>query len=111
MRAWAYHLRESGHEVNAFVDASSGRYVFSFSEIEDPTELDAISFLQDQRTQKDFIENRDRKWLDRCDACLLILPAGKSAHLEAGYAKGCEKYLVPAELHVHTCACSPHTRG
>lgn len=30
----------------------------------------------------------DKSHLDRCDASLLILPAGKSCHLEFGYTRG-----------------------
>jgi hypothetical protein len=32
--------------------------------------------------------NYDRKHLDRCDVGLLVLPAGKSGHLELGYMIG-----------------------
>lgn len=88
----AKHLRNEGHEVDAFVDASSGRYVFHFSEIGDASNIDAISFLKDYRTQKAFKE--DKKWLDWCDCCVMLLPAGKSTHLEAGYAKGQGKKLI-----------------
>ena len=30
----------------------------------------------------------DKKHLDRCDAAVVLMPAGKSAHLEAGYTIG-----------------------
>jgi hypothetical protein len=30
----------------------------------------------------------DKKHLDRCDAALLVLPAGRSGHLELGYSAG-----------------------
>jgi hypothetical protein len=33
----------------------------------------------------------DKRHLDRCDACLLVLPAGKSGHLELGYSIGSGK--------------------
>lgn len=33
----------------------------------------------------------DKRHLDRCDATLLVMPAGKSAHLELGYMRGCGK--------------------
>ncbi len=33
----------------------------------------------------------DKHHLDRCDAGLLIMPAGKSGHLELGYLRGQEK--------------------
>jgi hypothetical protein len=35
--------------------------------------------------------NFDKTHLDRCDATLLILPAGKSGHLELGYSIGSGK--------------------
>ena len=88
----AQELRHKGHEVDAFVDSSSGRYVFHFSEIGNLKELNAINFLKDERSQKAFKE--DKKWLDWCECCLLLLPAGNSSHLEAGYAKGQNKKLV-----------------
>ncbi|MFH1656951.1 MAG: hypothetical protein ABH919_00570 [bacterium] len=90
--AWKNQLKYLGHEVDAFCDDSDGRYVFNFSEIGDSSELDAINFLDDERTRKAFAE--DKKWIDWSDCCLLILPSGKSAHLEAGYAKGQGKLLV-----------------
>jgi len=79
-------------QVDAFCDDSDGRFVFHFSEIGNPNTLDAINFLEDERSQNAFLE--DRKWLDWADVCLLILPAGKSAHLEAGYIKGQGKRLI-----------------
>lgn len=33
----------------------------------------------------------DKKHLDRCDAALLVLPAGRSGHLELGYTVGSGK--------------------
>ena len=33
----------------------------------------------------------DKSNLDRCDAAVLVLPAGKSGHLELGYFIGCGK--------------------
>lgn len=33
----------------------------------------------------------DKKHLDRCDIGVLVLPAGKSAHIELGYLVGCGK--------------------
>jgi len=89
---WMQILKQKGYQVDAFCDPTRGRYVFHFSEIGDPSELDAISFLDDDRTKRAFKE--DKKWIDWADVCLLILPAGKSSHLEAGYAKGKGKKLI-----------------
>jgi len=90
--AWKEALEKEGHEVDAFCDDSDMRYVFYFSEIGDPANLDAINFLADPRSRRAFEE--DKKWLDWADVCLLVLPSGKSAHLEAGYAKGQGKLLI-----------------
>lgn len=79
-------LRDRGHEADCFCDTSTGRYVFHWSELGNLDELDAISFLQDERSQRAFQE--DKKWIDWADAVMMLLPCGNSAHLEAGYAKG-----------------------
>jgi len=92
VKAWKNELLEYGHDVDAFCDDSDGRFVFHFSEIGDPKDLDAINFLLDERTKKAFAE--DKKWIDWCEICLLVLPAGNSAHLEAGYARGQGKKLI-----------------
>ena len=88
----AGYLRELGHEVDCFADISTGRYVFHFSEIGNRDQLDAMNFLDDARSLKAFQE--DKKWLDWCKCCVLLLPAGKSSHLEAGYIKGQKKKLI-----------------
>jgi len=88
----AQWLRDEGHEVDCFADTTTGRYVFHFSEIGDKDSLNAKTFLQDERSQKAF--NEDKKWLNWCECCILLLPAGNSSHLEAGYAKGQGKKLV-----------------
>jgi nucleoside 2-deoxyribosyltransferase len=54
--------------------------------------MNAFDAFRDKRIKQAFDE--DRKWLDWCDCCILILPSGKSSHLEAGYAKGQGKKLI-----------------
>lgn len=85
-------LRLWGHEVDCFADKSSGRFVFHYSELGDTGKIDAIGFLADERSQTAFAE--DKKWLDWCECVVMLLPCGKSAHLEAGYAKGQGKKLI-----------------
>ncbi len=79
-------LEEYGHEVDCFCRKSADRYVFHFSEIAQLEELDAITFMDDERSQRAFVE--DKRWLDWCEVVVMLLPCGNSAHLEAGYAKG-----------------------
>ena len=92
VRTWAEFLRSKGFEVDDFTDNSRGRYVFYFADICNPEETDAIQLLQMSEAQKAFDE--DKKWIDWADVVFLLLPAGKSSHLEAGYAKGQEKKLI-----------------
>ena len=84
-------LREAGHEVYDFRNPSPGNTGFSWSDI-DPVWL--------QWTPEMFVSHLtahpiaaggfsfDKSGLDWCDACVLLLPCGRSAHLEAGYAIG-----------------------
>jgi hypothetical protein len=90
-KSLAMILREFGHEVDCFCDDSTGRYVFHFSEIGPIDNIDAISFLQDKRSQRAFIE--DKNHIDWSEAVVMLHPCGKSSHLEAGYAKGSGKKL------------------
>lgn len=88
-------LRERGHEVDCFCDQSSGRSVFHWSVFvdkeEDLKKYDALSFINEPQVRQAFRE--DRNWLDWAEAVVLIVPSGRSAHLEAGYAKGRGKRL------------------
>jgi len=67
-KALAENLRMYGHEVDFFCDPTTGRFVFSFQALE---------------------------W---SDTVVMLLPCGKSAHLEAGYAKGLGKKLFIYDL-------------
>lgn len=93
VKAMALALRMfEHHEVDAFCDASSGRFVFSFDRVPNAAHMNAMTMLKVPMVQRAFEE--DKKWIDWADVVLLILPAGKSAHLEAGYAKGSGKKLI-----------------
>ena len=91
VKSLASLLRLWGHEVDCFCDASTGRYVFHFSEVGPLDQIDAISFLQDHRAQKAFVE--DKRRIDWADIIVMVHPCGKSSHLEAGYGKGIGKKL------------------
>jgi len=91
----AKRLEQEGFEVDAFCRASDSRYSFHWSELVDNEDdlkyYDAIEMLADYRTQRAFKE--DRKWLDWADAVVMLMPCGRSSHLEAGYAVGQGKGL------------------
>jgi len=91
----ADRLEGAGFEVDAFCRSKDGRYAFHWSEfVDDEAELenyDALSFLSDSKVQRAYIE--DKRWLDWADTVVMLLPCGRSSHLEAGYAKGQGKLL------------------
>jgi hypothetical protein len=87
----AKDLRREGYEVDCFCEIKEGRSVFSFDEVGDYENKSCIEMLKEQRVWDAFCE--DVKWLDWADGVVMVLPCGKSAHLEAGYAKGKGKFL------------------
>lgn len=87
-------LRAAGHEVYDFRNPAPGNTGFSWSQI-DPdysewTEWDIIEALNDHPAARRGFE-LDMNALDACDACVLLMPCGRSAHLELGYAVGMGK--------------------
>lgn len=91
----AKRLEAEGFEVDAFCRSTDNRYSFHWSELVDNEDelanYDAIQFLSDPRTQRAFKE--DNRWLDWSDTVIMLMPCGKSSHLEAGYKKGQGKRL------------------
>lgn len=83
-------LRNAGHEVYDFRNPSSHICGFSWQAIalnwQYWTPEQFIDALKDPLARTGF--KLDKAALDWCDTCVLLLPCGKSAHLEAGYAIG-----------------------
>jgi hypothetical protein len=97
------HLRNAGHDVYDFRNPAPGQYGFAWSEV-NPNWLDWTpeQFIADLYSGHPAVErgfHLDRTALEWCEACVLVLPCGRSAHLEAGYAIGKGKrtlfYLHP----------------
>ena len=87
----ATYLRSKGHEIDCFCEPREGRFIFSFDKLPNLNVHNGITIMEIEEVQKAFQE--DKKWIEWSDAVLLVLPCGKSAHLEAGYAKGGGKKL------------------
>ena len=88
-------LRKLGFEVDCFCDQEGGRFGFNISEAfqtqgHNIYEIDAITAFQHPAIASKFIAAfaEDKKWLDWCNCLILLMPCGRSAHLEAGYVKG-----------------------
>ncbi len=87
-------LRAMGHEVFDWRNPPDGRLPFRWDELDPgwegwtPSEY-VLHLLQNPRAIEGF--NSDMRGLNWCDTCILLLPCGNSAHLEAGYAVGMGK--------------------
>lgn len=84
------YLRNAGFEVYDFKNPRPGDRGFKWEEIDSewnnwkPREF--IEGLGHPAAERGF--GYDMQALEECDACVLLLPCGRSAHLEAGFAAG-----------------------
>jgi nucleoside 2-deoxyribosyltransferase len=89
-------LREDGHNVYDFRHPAPGERGFKWSDIEpDWQEWDARRFrhsLGHPIAEAGFA--KDMAALVACDICVLVMPCGRSAHLEAGWAAGAGKRTI-----------------
>lgn len=92
-------LKEEGFGVYDFRNAISTegqKLAFDWSQIDPNWEKwNAEEFLQIMLNSELAVNafKSDFKGMQEADLCLLILPCGKSAHLEAGYVRGAGKPL------------------
>ena len=89
-------LRQSGHEVYDFRNPMECDNGFHWSEI-DPewrewTPEEFRRGLSDPIARRGF--ETDWKAMQRADACVLVMPCGRSAHLEAGWFVGAGRPLL-----------------
>jgi hypothetical protein len=96
--------REAGHEPYDFRNPGPGDNGFGWSEIDPKWQTwDFESYrklLDHPRAEQGFA--LDMNALKASDACLLVYPSGKSAHLEMGWACGAGKrtaFFVPTDIY------------
>ena len=89
-------LRKAGHDVYDFKHPTEGDVGFHWSEIDPNWQnwnthqyCDALKHSYAQ-----FGFNRDFNAMKSSDICILCLPCGRSAHLEAGWMKGAGKKVI-----------------
>lgn len=92
-------IREAGYEVYDFRHPEPGSEGFSWTQA-DPAWVDGTKvnvagwhMLTMQRIARQGFK-LDYDAMKASDACVLVLPAGRSAHLEAGYFRGFDKRLI-----------------
>lgn len=98
-------LRSWGHEVYDFRNPAPDTAGFSWDSV-DPNWMswspETYARLVRAHPSARAGFRLDKQALDWCDTCVLLLPSGRSAHLEAGYAAGQGKrvivYLTPAKF-------------
>ena len=101
VRALANALRCEGHKVFDFTDMDNrpeglDKFVFGAKQWaeysgKDPEEIEYKDFLTWEPTKRAY--KSDKAGLDWADTVILLLPSGRSSHLEAGYGVGCGKEL------------------
>lgn len=83
-------LRQSGHEVYDFKNPPHGRGGFGWKEI-DPNWMQWTASQYREALKSPQAEDGYRSDMDGmewADVCVLVLPCGRSAHLEAGWFAG-----------------------
>ena len=88
-------LRAAGHEVYDFKNPAPGNTGFGWRQTTDKPLIDAESLLEalaHPAAQAGFEHDFNAmKW---ADACVLLLPCGNSAHLEAGWFAGRGRHVA-----------------
>lgn len=85
-------LREDGHKVYDFRKDGFGWHQLS-PRWESWTLAEYLAALRTHPRAREGFE-RDMRALEECQACVLVLPSGRSAHLEFGYAIALRKITV-----------------
>ncbi|HYM34720.1 MAG TPA: hypothetical protein VET48_04940 [Steroidobacteraceae bacterium] len=85
------YLRSEGHHVYDYRNPKPGNSGFAWGEIDrEWLSWTPENFAKELKTSKIAHDGfaLDKDALDWCDTCVLVLPCGRSAHLELGYVAG-----------------------
>lgn len=89
-------LREAGLNVYDFRNPPSGDPGFKWVNVDlnymDWNPAEYRDMLQHPKAMRQF--DNDIKAMEACDACVLVLPCGRSAHTEAGWFAGRGKKVL-----------------
>ena len=89
-------LRNYEHEVYDFRNPGDGDCGFHWSEIDPNWQKWTPEQYRNNLSHQIAIDGykKDYKAMIWADACVLVMPCGRSAHLEAGYFVGANKILI-----------------
>jgi hypothetical protein len=89
-------LTQAGHDVYDFRNPTVGDHGFDWSQIDarwrDWSRDQYVQGLEHPASKRGF--GMDMDALTCCDVCVLVLPCGRSSHLEAGWAVGAGKRVI-----------------
>ena len=86
-------IRNHGFEVISFLEYPNNKESLARDPEEMMREWESIpEWQQNERIKR--IAEEDKLNIPKCDSLILLLPAGISAHLEAGWAKGLGKKCI-----------------
>lgn len=89
-------LRDAGHEVYDFKNPSKLRNGFSWDEIDTQWKSWSVDQFHRALLTEPARAGFESDWnaMEWAEACVMVNPCGRSAHLEAGYFVGAKKILV-----------------
>ena len=90
-------LKQCGYEVYDFKNPAPGNHGFHWSEIDPEWQSWTPEQFRHHLSEHPLTDQGfgfDMAALAECDICVLVLPCGRSAHLEAGYAIGAGKETI-----------------
>ena len=90
-------LREAGHDVYDFRNPPSGGHGFKWSMIDENYMEWTPEQYREQLMTNPLVQQQlknDVEALKSCNACVLVLPCGRSAHTEAGWMAGASKKVL-----------------
>lgn len=92
-----YALREAGHDVYDFRNPAPGDHGFGWRQCAEKHELTDPKLFRDNVLAHPVAQAafaKDMTALQAAEATVLVLPCGRSAHLELGYATGAGQRTV-----------------
>jgi hypothetical protein len=89
-------LREAGHEVYDFRNPAPGNTGFHWSEIDPHWKEWTPEQFREALIHSIAVDGFNYDWeaMQDAEACVMVMPCGRSAHIEAGYFVGAEKHLI-----------------
>lgn len=96
-------LRKSGHDVYDFKEPEPGVRGFNWSDIDPEWEKWTVEQYKQALEHPLALDGFSRDWvaLERADVTVLVMPCGRSAHLELGCAVGTNQFTVALLEHAH----------